>query len=1111
LFAVGAVLGLAACGDDVSVTPPTPPLPAGIASVTVVPAAVTIAVGEKVILQASVATTQGTGTPATTVTWSTANAAIATVAASGEVTGVAAGTTTIIATSTADASKKGAAAVTVRAPQIQGVTVSPQSLSLQVGQTANAIATVSRDAGASGAVTWASNNAAVATVDNTGKITAVAVGVAVISATSTADNTKSAALAVQVVAVPNNLTALSVAPTSANLGIGSSVQLVPSATTVGTPAVAYSYQTSNASVATVSGSGLVTAVGNGTAVITTTATTNTNSLSVATTINVASASVSISAITTGGLGTPVNIANVAGQIEVTMNISAGNQTLDSVRVRLGSKSAASQGFTVNGAPNAPVTLSINTAAYTINADSTSTVSFPNGSTVVQAELFVKGASGPTASNTITINLNNADTFHARWILPANQAVSTAGFLWYGGPNTSTTINVVPVMYSGNVITSATIHMDDASVFGNASLCGTAVTDATAPFTATFTCAGITNSTVQPGVAASLRADGNSGPASVDATGNSSLRFANGAAMVQASQVPVRIDVLGPATATYEFITASTNDHWANASFRHDTSKAGVFSRARGADAGVGQAAASTDVYEYEDRAVSGTAWVGHTANTTNIPENPADFTVNAYNGRVTEKDLLGNVTTTYLGNTTTSPGTENFGVDTSAPALEYLTAALDTAIVLPALDTLQNTRILSNETGVANVFRADSARFGVRYRDTRSGFGTTVGLEPQFIRITRLAPSGTSCVVGVVVSSTCTYARRLGAIDATDNTYRRDTTQVYGSGINLSGGATGDLYTPAAASDSAGYYTFETYIVDRAGNQSAPISKTVAVDVAQPLITGIGFPATLTGGASVAFVPNATDELEVLDGALGLKYPGMQAGALNTDTLYFPRSFFADYKAPFAGAPLSNVVGGLGAFGAAGLTLPINFLRGIDSVATADSLAPVALSAGYKPTGVVAQVFDIRAYTASGVTFTTPPFVSAFQGAAILAGQVPAGAVITSLGAGGKWYVFGVGTVTGGSTIQARAKTSTVITNVPFPQVAFYRLTAPGRWVYLGKVDAVAGTNPTIFDQGVDRFWTYTLSGVSPAVAAGNVIRAVGMTTAGDGLSTGSCVKGTNC
>lgn len=1107
LFAVGAVLGLAACGDDVSVTPPQEPLPAGIASVTVVPSAVTITIGEKVILQASVATTQGTGSPATTVTWSSANAAIATVAASGEVTGVAAGTTTIIATSTADASKKGAAAVTVRAPQVTGVTVQPQSLSLQVGQTANAVATVNRDPGASGAVTWASNNAAVATVNATGTITAVAVGTAVITATSTADNTKSGALAVTVVAVPNNLTALSVAPTSANLGVGGTVQLVPSATTVGTPTVTYTYQSSNTAVATVSASGLVTAVGNGTAVVTTTATTNTNTLSVATTINVASASVSISAITTGGLGTPVNIANVMGQIEVTMNISAGNQTLDSVRVRLGAKSAASQGFTVNGAPNAPVTLSINTAAYTINADSTSTVSFPNGSTVVQAELFVTGASGPTASNTITINLNNADTFHARWILPANQAVSAAGFLWYGGPNTSTTINVVPVMYSGNVITSATIHMDDASVFGNASLCGAAVVDATAPFTATFSCAGITNTTVQPGVAASLRADGNAGPAGVDATGNSTTRFANGAAMVQASQVPVRIDVQGPATATYSFVPpGGTNDHWANAAFRHDTSKAGLFSRARGADAGVGQAAASTDVYEYEDRAVSGTTWVMHASNTTDIPENPTDFTVNAYNGRVTEKDLLGNVTTTYLGNTTTSPGTQNFGVDTSAPTLDYLTATQLATVVLPALDTLGQTKILNNADPVtANNVTAANGLFGVRHRDTRSGFDTTQTgvVSGLFRRIQRLAPAGVTCALGT--GSSCAFRRdSAGYVDTSDPTYRRDSTVVYGT------------YIPAVAADSTGYYTYEVYSVDRAGNVSATISKTIAVDILAPQITGVGIPASLVGGATIAFTPTGTDDLEVIDGSLTLRYPGMGGVAAGDSLLYFPRTNFADYKTPFSGAPLANVIGLSGQFGAAGLTLPIGFLRTIATV-DADSTAP-ALAASIKPDTVGAQLHDIK----SGSALPAPIGSAAVDADTsntifvnILAGLItgpttnpwPAalGDTTTAI-----WSIFGGGTT--GSQIEARARTSTVITNAPFPQVAFFRQNATtGQWVYLGRVVSNPPTNPTIFDQGGNRFWTYRLSGVSPAVAAADVIRAVGMSATGDGLSTLTCVKGAGC
>ena len=183
LFAVGAVLGLAACGDDISVTPPTPPPASTVSGVTVVPASITIATGEKVILTASVTTTQGTGSPATTVTWTSANAAIASVSASGEVTGVTVGTTTIRATSTADVGKVGAAAVTVRSPAVRGVTVTPSALALQIGQSATAVATVDRDVGAIAGVTWTTNAPAIATVDSTGKIVAVSAGTAVITAT----------------------------------------------------------------------------------------------------------------------------------------------------------------------------------------------------------------------------------------------------------------------------------------------------------------------------------------------------------------------------------------------------------------------------------------------------------------------------------------------------------------------------------------------------------------------------------------------------------------------------------------------------------------------------------------------------------------------------------------------------------------------------------------------------------------------------------------------------------------------------------------------------------------------------------------------------------------
>lgn len=143
LIAFGGVALLAACGDDVSITPPPEPPPATIASVSVVPAQITIRVGEKTILAASVSVTQGSGAPATTVNWTSSNATIASVTATGEVTGVAAGTTTILATSTVDPGKVGAAAVTVGATApatvsiksvTAGLTTAPVNFNNVIGQ-----------------------------------------------------------------------------------------------------------------------------------------------------------------------------------------------------------------------------------------------------------------------------------------------------------------------------------------------------------------------------------------------------------------------------------------------------------------------------------------------------------------------------------------------------------------------------------------------------------------------------------------------------------------------------------------------------------------------------------------------------------------------------------------------------------------------------------------------------------------------------------------------------------------------------------------------------------------------------------------------------------------
>ncbi|MEP6590325.1 MAG: Ig-like domain-containing protein [Gemmatimonadota bacterium] len=125
ILAVGVVtLGLAACGDDVTIQDPPAPPPPGVTSVTVAPASATIAVGQNVVYAASVIADAGVSTA---VTWTSSNQLIATVDGTGKVTGVAPGTTTIIAKSSADAGKTGVASVTVTG----GTSGGPVQISIQ--------------------------------------------------------------------------------------------------------------------------------------------------------------------------------------------------------------------------------------------------------------------------------------------------------------------------------------------------------------------------------------------------------------------------------------------------------------------------------------------------------------------------------------------------------------------------------------------------------------------------------------------------------------------------------------------------------------------------------------------------------------------------------------------------------------------------------------------------------------------------------------------------------------------------------------------------------------------------------------------------------------------
>ncbi len=118
-----------------------------------------------------------------TVTWSSGDETIATVDQSGKVRAVAEGTVTVTVT-TSDGGYQASCSVNVL-PAASGVTVNPAELSLKVGGDPVTLAATVAPANAfDKTVTWSSSNESVATVDQSGMVTPVGKGSAVIAVTT---------------------------------------------------------------------------------------------------------------------------------------------------------------------------------------------------------------------------------------------------------------------------------------------------------------------------------------------------------------------------------------------------------------------------------------------------------------------------------------------------------------------------------------------------------------------------------------------------------------------------------------------------------------------------------------------------------------------------------------------------------------------------------------------------------------------------------------------------------------------------------------------------------------------------------------------------------------
>ena len=119
----------------------------------------------------------------TNVSWSSSNTSVATVSSSGEVTSVAIGTATITVSAIDGSGKSAACQVEVK-QYVTGITLDKTSLVLLEGKYETLTVTVTPDNAQDKSLTWTSSDAAVAMVDQNGKVTALSKGTATIQATA---------------------------------------------------------------------------------------------------------------------------------------------------------------------------------------------------------------------------------------------------------------------------------------------------------------------------------------------------------------------------------------------------------------------------------------------------------------------------------------------------------------------------------------------------------------------------------------------------------------------------------------------------------------------------------------------------------------------------------------------------------------------------------------------------------------------------------------------------------------------------------------------------------------------------------------------------------------
>lgn len=239
--------------------------PIAVATVTVTPPTATVQVGITTTLTATPRDAGSNVLSGRVIDWTSSDSGVATVDPNGVVTGVTMGSVTISAHSEGHT---GASTVTVIAGPPASIVIIPSPVTLIAGDSAQLEAVVLDIAGdtlAGQTITWSSASPGVAGVSQTGLVSGLAPGSAIITASSSGIT---ATDSVTVIPVP--VATVAVTPSSTQLGVGSTVQLSATArdshgnVLINRP---FAWASSDSTIAVVSSTGLVTGVSPGSVTI----------------------------------------------------------------------------------------------------------------------------------------------------------------------------------------------------------------------------------------------------------------------------------------------------------------------------------------------------------------------------------------------------------------------------------------------------------------------------------------------------------------------------------------------------------------------------------------------------------------------------------------------------------------------------------------------------------------------------------------------------------------------------------------------------------------------------------------------------------------------------